>query len=905
MPLSLNEIRARAIAFSNEWRDERRERAESQTFWNEFFSIFGIPRRKVASFEHPVTMLGEARGYIDLFWKGNLVVEHKSRGENLDKAYSQALDYFNELSNDELPKYVIVSDFARFRIYDLDNDGAITEFTLEDLAQHIHLFDFISGYTRRTYRDEDPVNIEAARLMGKLHDILKDSGYIGHPLELFLVRLMFCFFADDTGIFERGHFTWYVENKTNIDGSDLGNHITSIFQILDTPEENRQTNLDEDLASFSYVNGSLFEERLDIPYFNSVMRKLLLECCYFDWSKVSPAIFGSLFQSVMEDRDRRDLGAHYTSEKNISKTINCLFLDDLRAEYNSHINNKRYLGELLRKIGRIKIFDPACGCGTFLIISYRELRRLEVEIHRQIRKLEGASEQQVLDIEIFNRDINVDSMYGIELLEFPVRIAHVALWLVDHQINMEITNEFGIYYTRLPLTKTPNIIQGNALRLNWEEFVPKSDDVYIIGNPPYVGKKKRSDEQNEDMKLICSNIRNYGVLDYVACWYVKSADYITNTKIKVGFVSTNSITQGEQVGILGNYLLNENDITIHFAHRTFKWLNEARGNAQVYVVIIGFGAFDINHKRLFDYLTPQSDPMEKRVKNINAYLVNQDNIVISNRNEPICEVPRISFGSMPNDNGNLLFTDEDRDQFLSIEPDAAKYILPLISAREFIRGENRWCLWLKEADPAEIRGLREVQRRVNSVREYRLRSNRAATRRLAETPSLFGEIRQPSNEYILIPLHSSENRKYIPMAFLSPNCIANNSCSVIENATLYHFGVLTSSMHMAWVRQVCGRIKSDFRYSNKLVYNNFPWSKNISSKQRRSVTDRARIVLTVRDEYVGNSLADLYDPNVMPERLLRAHRELDRVVDRCYRRNPFNSDLERLNFLFSLYQTYI
>ena len=901
MPLSLNEIRARAISFSNEWRDERRERAESQTFWNEFFDIFGVSRRKVASFDQSVRMLGDAYGFIDLFWKGYLVVEHKSRGENLDKAYSQSLDYFQGLRDDELPKYVIVSDFARFRIYDLD-DGTINEFALEDLAQNIHLFDFISGYTRRIYRDEDPVNLKAAKLMGNLHYALKDSGYTGHSLELFLVRLMFCFFADDTGIFERGHFTWYIENKTNIDGSDLGSHIASIFQILNTPERNRQTNLDEDLASFVYINGSLFEEVLPIPFFDSKMRGLLLECCNFDWSKVSPAIFGSLFQSVMEPRERRDLGAHYTSEKNILKTINLLFLDDLRADFQSHMRNKRYLEQLLNRIGRLKIFDPACGCGTFLIISYRELRRLEVEIHRQIRRLEGTLEQQVLDIEIFNRDINVDSMYGIEILEFPVRIAHVALWLVDHQINIEIMNEFGIYYTRLPLSRTPNIIQGNALRLNWEELIPKSDDVVIIGNPPYVGKKKRSAEQNEDMRLICGHIQGFGTLDYVACWYVKAADYITNTRIKVGFVSTNSITQGEQAGILGDYLLNHKGIIIHFAHRTFKWLNEASRAAQVYVVIIGFSAFDVDRKYLFDYVTPQSDPMVRKVENINAYLVDQDNLIITNKSRPICDVPRIAFGSMPNDGGHLLFTDEEKEQFLLDEPDAARFVLPLVSAREFIHGEKRWCLWLKDANPSELRGLREVQKRINGVREYRLRSQRLATQRLAETPALFGEIRQPSSKYILIPLHSSEYRKYIPIAFLPPNYIANNSCSVIENATLYHFGVLTSSMHMAWVRQVCGRIKSDFRYSNKLVYNNFPWPRNPSSEQKQKVIERAKIVLDVRDEYAQNSLADLYDPNFMPQRLLTAHRKLDRVVDRCYRRNAFNSDLERVKFLFELYK---
>ena len=903
MPLSGNEIRKRAIAFSSEWKEETSESAEAQTFWNEFFKVFGRERRIDALFEKTVRKLGNKRGSIDLFWEGKLVVEHKSEGESLDKAYDQALDYSEGLSDEQLPKYVIVSDFKRFRLYDLRLHKE-HEIKLEELAEKIHLFEFMRGGEERSYEEEDPVNIKAAELMGKLHDSLKENGYVGHPLEVLLVRLMFCLFADDTGIFEKDQFTRYIENKTKIDGSDVGLHLNAIFQTLNKPEKERQKNLDEELQLFRYVNGSLFEERFEDPSFDSDGRKILLECCHFDWSRVSPAIFGSLFQSVMDPKERRDLGAHYTSEENILKTVRALFLDDLRHEFELHTHNKRYLQEMLERIGKMKFLDPACGCGNFLIIAYRELRRLQIEIHKQLRKLEGQLGQRVFNIE-FAHDLNVDAMYGIEILEFPARIAEVALWLVDHQMNVELSKELGDYYARLPLETAPHIVNENALRRDWKDIVPSEELTYILGNPPYVGKKKRSAEQNDDMSLICGNIKNYGILDYVCCWYVKAAEFIKDTKIRTGFVSTNSITQGEQVGILWDYLINKEKIKIHFAHRTFRWLNQARGKAQVYVVIIGFASFDTKLKLLYDYETPTSDPVGVKASNINPYLVNQKDIIFKNRSKPLCSVPEISFGSMPNDNGNFLFTDLEKDEFLKEEPGAKKYIFPFISAREFLHNEKRWCLWLQDVNPSEIKKLPKVEERIKNVKACRLKSNRESTRRLAETPYLFGEIRQPKNDYILIPLHSSEHRKYIPIAFFPSTFIANNSCSVIENASIYHFGVLTSSMHMAWTRHVCGRLESRYRYSNVLVYNNFPWPENPSAKQIEEVEARVKDLLTVRESFADTSLADLYDPRFMPKKLSDTHKKLDRAVERCYRSKVFKTDLERLQFLFELYDKYI
>ena len=902
MPLSWNEIRKRAIAFSSEWKDETRERAEAQTFWNSFFKVFGRERRVDALFEKTVRKLGNQKGAIDLFWEGKLIVEHKSEGVSLDKAYSQALDYSSGLDDEQQPKYVIVSDFKRFRLYDLKLHKEY-EIKLEELVDKIHLFDFMRSDDETAYVEEDPVNIEAAELMGKLHDSLKENGYVGHPLEVLLVRLMFCLFADDTGIFEKDQFTRYIETKTKIDGSDVGLHLNAIFLTLNKPEEKRQKNLDEELKAFPYINGSLFKERFEDPSLDSDGRKILLNCCHFDWSRVSPAIFGSLFQSVMNPEERRDLGAHYTSEENILKTVRALFLDDLRHEFELHKHNKRYLQEMLKRIGKMKFLDPACGCGNFLIIAYRELRRLQIEIHKQLRKLEGQIGQRVLDIE-FAHDINVDAMYGIEILEFPARIAEVALWLVDHQMNVELSKELGEYYVRLPLETSPNIINGNALRLDWKDIVPPDELTYILGNPPYVGKKRRNADQNEDMKLVCSHIENYGILDYVCCWYVKAAEYIKDSQMKVGFVSTNSITQGEQVGILWDYLLNKKGVKIHFAHRTFRWFNQARGRAQVYVVIIGFASFDTKLKLLYDYETPRSEPMLVEAKNINPYLINQGNIILKNRSKPLCDVPQISFGSMPNDNGNFLFTDSEKAAFLQDAPEASKYILPFISAREFLHNENRWCLWLNNVSPSEIRHFQKIEERIKNIRAYRVKSKRESTKKLADTPYLFGEIRQPKTDYILIPLHSSEHRKYIPIAFLPPTYIANNSCSVIEHARLYHFGVLTSAMHMTWVRQMCGRIKSDYRYSNKLVYNNFPWPESPTAKQIEEVEVRVKDLLAVRESFADTSLADLYDPFLMPKTLLDAHKKLDRAVERCYQSKAFKTDLERLQFLFALYDKY-
>lgn len=909
MPLSQKEIRAHALEFAREWQHASCERAEAQTFWNEFFAIFGLSRRRIASFEEPVKKLGDKRGSIDLLWKGTLLVEHKSRGKNLDSAYEQALDYFPGIAEQDLPQYILVTDFEQFRLIDLD-DKETFQFGLADLPDNVHLFGFISGYKKQKYHDEDPVNVQVAEKMGDLHDALLASGYTGHPLELLLVRLMYCLFADDTGIFPKDHFEYILESRTKPDGSDAGMMIATLFQILNTPEAQRQKTLDEELRQFQYINGSLFKEVLPIPAFNKEMRDILLACCQFDWSRVSPAVFGSMFQAVMntEKGKRRNLGAHYTSEKNILKVVRGLFLDGLRQELEASQFSVPKLRQLHDKLSRLRFFDPACGCGNFLVIAYREIRQLEIEVLKQIRHLSGDT-QLSLDVTAFVSRIDVDVMYGMEIEEFPARIAEVALWLTDHQMNMQLSAEFGQTFARLPLKKAANIWHGNALRLEWEQLLPKQAvldgaiDLYILGNPPFVGKHNRTAVQTADMDIACRVLEGYGTLDYVCAWYVKAAQLMQHTPIKAAFVSTNSITQGEQVGVLWPYLLHHG-IKIHFAHRTFRWTNEARGNAQVYCVIIGFAAVDTTIKHLYDYETPRSEAVEIAAKNISPYLVDTADIVITSRTKPLSPIPEMVKGSQPTDNGNFLLTDEEKEVLLQKEPDIAKFILPLISAHQFLHGENRWCLWLKDASPIELRKSAEIMHRVENVRKFRLASKKAATVKLAEVPYLFAEIRQPNSHYVLIPRHSSENRKYVPMAFFSQEFIVSDSCNAVPDATLYHFGILTSAMHMAWMRQVCGRIKSDYRYSNNLVYNNFPWPLATTTPQKQRVEKAAQAVLDARALFPGSTLADLYDPNAMPKPLLDAHKMLDAAVDACYGRK-FASELERLEFLFALYRRYI
>lgn len=895
--LSWNEIKDRALKFSREWADTQNEEADAKPFLIEFFNVFGVSRKKVATFEERVLKLDEHDGYIDLFWKGTLVIEMKSRGKNLDKAFIQAKEYLHGIKQHELPKYILVSDFEIFRLHDLE-ETKIIEFKLKDFVGNIQHFGFIAGYQKKTYKEQDPVNIKAAELMGKLHDRLKEIGYEGHPLEIYLVRILFLLFAEDTTIFEKQQFQEFVEQRTSEDGSDLAAKLQELFQVLNTPIDKRFKNLDEQLNAFPYVNGKLFEETLPSASFDSKMRQSLLECCYLDWSKISPAIFGSMFQSVMNPKERRDLGAHYTSEKNILKLIKPLFLDELWEEFESIKTNKNKLTEFHKKLSQLKFLDPACGCGNFLVITYRELRLLEIEILRSLNK-KGTGMLDVREIIM----LDVDMMYGIEYEEFPARIAEVAMWLIDHQMNMTISNEFGQYFVRLPLKKAATIVHGDALEKDWEDIISNKKLSFILGNPPFIGSKIMKQSQRDQIVKEFEDADGSGVLDYVSGWYIKAAKYIQNTNIRVAFVSTNSIVQGEQTSILWGYMLHKYNTKIHFAHRTFKWSNEAKGNAAVYCVIVGFANFETSNKSIFEYEDIKGEAHEIKAKNINPYLVDAKDILIEKKSNPICNVPKMSFGNMPLDGGHLLLSDEEKEEFLKRSPNASKFIKPLISAHEFLNGEKRWCLWLVNAEPSELKKFPDILKRVEQVKEFRLASIAASTRKFASTPTLFRDRNQPST-FIVIPRHSSENRRYIPFGYFTKDSIVSDSCLSIPNATYFHFGVLQSEIHMAWVKYIAGRIKSDYRYSKDLVYNNFPWPQDIATQKIHGVEKLAQQILKVRERYPNSSLADLYDPLTMPVDLVRAHQDLDNFVDICYRNQPFQSEAKRMEFLFELYEKY-
>ena len=907
-PLSWNEIRARAREFAAKWRGEVRESAESQTFWNEFFDVFGVSRGRVAQFQAQVQKAGERRGFADLFWPGMLLVEHKSAGGDLREAHKQGMDYFFGIAEEDLPKYLVACDFAHFHFYDV-HDGKLEIFDLADLPENVELFGFIAGYEKQTFRDEDPVNIRAAELMAGVYDALKDSGYQGDGA-MFLVRLLFCLFAEDTGIFDRGLFASFIRDRTAADGSDFGSRLAHLFQVLNKPPKSREGTTDEFLLRFPYVNGDLFAALMEIPGTDAVLRDKVLRACDFNWAKISPAVFGSLFQHVMNKDERRKMGQHYTTEKNILKIVEPLFMGDLRAEFRRVKQSKKRLESFHRKIAGLGFLDPACGCGNFLIVAYRELRRLEIEVLRALYP-KGKQQGLKMDIGALCR-IDVDSFYGIELNEFSRQVAEVALWLTDHQMNREVSREFGYDYQRIPLKKSPHIHCANALTTDWRGIVPPSELACILGNPPFVGKQYQTPEQKRDMEFVfasCAagvngngkgNGNGYGVLDYVAAWYVKAAHYMRGSDISCAFVSTNSIVQGEQVAALWQQM-QPHGARVNFAHRPFAWTSEASGVAHVYVVIIGFAMRDAAKKHIYEYYGAGGEPHEMQAVNINGYLADAPDVLVESRSTPLCDVPEIVFGSMPNDGGALLFTDEEKRAFLRAEPRAKPYMRRFTGADEFIRGGKRWCLWLENAAARDIRNIPMIRERVKQVREHRESSRRATTRELAATPAEFGEIRQPRRTYLLIPGTSTSSRRYIPVGMVRPQVIASNAAMTVSGASLYHFGVVESQMHMAWMRAVGGRLGNAYRYSNALVYNTFPWP-SPTEKQEEKITECARAVLDARKNNKGSSLADLYDDSAMPADLARAHRQLDRAVDSAYRRAPFTNERARLDFLFAEYQ---
>ena len=914
MRLSWNEIRTRAAKFAREWAEAGYEKGETQSFYNAFFEVFGVKRRSVARYEEHVRKLDNSRGYIDLFWPGTLLAEQKSVGGDLAAAEAQAGNYFDALPESQRPRYRLVCDFQTFRLCDLD-ERQETEFKLSELPDHVEKFGFIIGVSPRTFRDQDPVNVKASELMGKLHDELKASGYDGHDLKVFLVRTVFCLFAENTGIFERDLFLQLLEDRTAPDGSDTGMWLARLAQALNRPEDRRQANLDKDLARLPYVNGDLFKEDIRIADFNSSMRETLIEACYFDWSKVSPAIFGALFQSVMQPAERRAQGAHYTTEKNILKVIEPLFLDDLRAEFEKLKDRKdtRRLAELRRfqqRLGELRLFDPACGCGNFLIIAYRELRELEIEALREIRATLGTGEQR--EFGTVQSVIDVDQFYGIELDEFPARIAETALWMMDHIMNNRLSREFGENFLRIPLKKSPHIHKANALEMEWSELLPADQCSYVFGNPPFVGAKLQSPQQRTQVRNIAALGGSGGTLDYVTAWFIRAGEYINQcsnaeNKPRIGFVATNSITQGEQVGQLWPILFDRLELEVAFAHRTFAWGSDARGRAHVHVVVIGLANREKApyERQLFSYDTLQGEPHESFHRLLSPYLfdagqLTDSHLIAHEKNTPEAGMPKLIIGSKPIDGGNYILNPDERQELLQECPNAAPYIRPYVGSREFIQGGERYVLWLGDASPSILRHP-ALKRRIEAVRAYRNASPSAPTRKLANTPTRYHVNVVPKTSFLVIPKTSSERREYVPIGWLEPPTIPSDALFVLEKATRPLFALLISAMHMTWLRHIGGRLKNDYRYSIGLVYNTFPPPPNLAEQLNR-LEPFADAVLAARAEHSDASLADLYDPNSMPPDLYRAHRNLDRAVDRLYRRKAFNSERERIEYLFAKYE---
>lgn len=918
MTVTLNkkEVRHRAYRFMKEYADADYEMGQAQDFIRDLCEVFGFSHKRLVSFEQRVKKLGGKRGRIDGFYPGKLLIEMKSRGADLDEAYVQATEYLHGLKDEELPAYILVSDFEHLHLHKTDGRTEPLKHRLSDFDQHLDAYLFLAGYETQAQAEQIAVNEDAARKIAELHDAMREGGYTGADLERYMVRLLFCLFADDTGIFEvNGAFATYIRQHSQEDGSDLDGKLQNLFDTLNRPEHKRPKSLPPELRDFPYINGSVFDGQLERCYFDGPARTLLLRCAEdFDWSQISPAIFGSLFQAVIhhdgegltaKSRKRRELGAHYTSETNILRVIRPLFLDALSAELKAARGREKALDAFLVKLRGLMFMDPACGCGNFLVTAYREIRRLELEAVEALLRLQQKKRTvtATLDAKQFEQiQCDVHQFHGIEIEPSAAHIATVALWLTDHQENQRASKALGGNFNRLPLDKKANIRCANALTTDWATVLAPELCDYVIGNPPFVGAKYMSDEQRADVAQVFGKLPNAGLLDFVAAWYVKAVPYMQrNPACRAAFVSTNSITQGEQVGVLWSWMLAQG-VRIQFAHRTFQWSNDAKGVAAVHCVIIGFGLADLPGKTIYQYDDIKGEPLAVAAKNINPYLVDAPDVVLPRRSKPLCDAPEIGIGNKPIDGGHYLFTTEEKAAFLKLEPGAKPFFRRWLGADEFINGYERWCLWLGHATPSELRALPEAMKRVQAVKQTRLASNSAPTRKLANEPTRFHVEFMPSNPYLVIPEVSSERREYIPIGYLNPTTLASNKLRLLPDATPFEFGILMSRMHMAWTRYTCGRLKSDYQYSINIVYNNYPWPQNPSDKQREAIETAAQAVLDVRASFQGQTLADLYDPDVMPAELRKAHDKLDKAVDAAYGYKGGKDDAARVAFLFGLYQ---
>ena len=862
----------------------------------------------------------DRRGFIDVFMPGTLIVEQKSAGRDLVAAEAQAMEYFDWLPEVQRPTYILTCDFQRWNLLDMTS-GQRWAFRLHELKDHVTAFAFIVGAPVREQRNQEPANEAASKLLGALHENLAERNYTGHQLELLLVRLLFMLFADDTGIWPKDQLLTLLEQRTQADGRDLGDWLTRLFQVLDTPDERRQTGEDDDLLAFPHVNGPLFKDRIDTAAFDNATRDILINASEFNWGRVSPAIFGSLFESVIDKVTRREQGAHYTPEVAIQRVIGPLFLDDLTAELDRIVVDKSgnrtvRLERFHAKLASLTFLDPACGAGNFLVVAYRELRELE---RRVLCELHPPGERQLFtDIDLLSK-VNVNQFYGIEVDEFPSQIAQVALWMTDHIANVRLGEDFGRAFSRIPLKATPTIVHGDALEVDWEDVLSAERCSYVLGNPPFSGSKPQGPDKSAQVRRVARLAKGGGTLDYVAAWFLLAARYAAAGGARVGFVATNSVCQGEQVAQLWPKVW-EAGVEIAFGHQTFVW----PGRAAVHCVIVGLTprGSEPTTKRLFSYPSQKGEPVESAVAKLSAYLADplstDPYLVVAKEHRPINGAPRVVIGSKPIDGGYLIFDANERAELLAAEPGAAEFLHPYLGAQEYLNGGGRHILALQQAPPAKVRALPKVRERLRKVTAYREGTINAKGKEgdrkepgssslaLAKTPAAYHVTVIPNEPFLVIPENSSIEREYIPLDWLEPPVIPSNKLRLLPKATPWQFGVLTSQMHMAWTRQIGGRLKSDYQYGIGLNYNTFPWP-DATPAQSAAVEALAQAVLDARamEKNATSTLADLYDPDTMPAELRRAHAALDAAVDRLYRRAGFASDAERVEHLFARYQALI
>lgn len=887
-----------AKEFAEFWKDKGYEKGQSQTFWLQLLSqVYDVERpEKYIEFEDQVH-IDKSTGFIDGYIPTTkILIEQKSIDKDLRKGirqsdgsllnpFQQAKKYIAELPVSKHPKWIITCNFKSFLIYNMENpNGEPEEILLKDLEKEYYRLQFIVDVENTNLKKEMEISIKAGELVGKIYDEIlplyknPENEETLKSLNMLCVRLVFCLYAEDAGLFgKHGIFHDYLE-KFNTD--DLRRALIDLFKVLDTKPQDRDPYMKEDLAQFPYVNGGLFaDENIEIPNLNDTVKELLLSNASedFDWSDISPTIFGAVFESTLNPETRRSEGMHYTSIENIHKVIDPLFLDDLKSELDGILMikvlkaRKEKLLAFQQKLSELKFLDPACGSGNFLTETYLSLRRLE---NKALEAYQGG-QIGFGDENINPIKVSIGQFYGIEINDFAVTVAKTALWIAESQMMHETENILHLNLEFLPLKSYTNIIEGNALRIDWNDVIPNEELNYIMGNPPFVGARLMNESQKEDISNIFKGTKGSGNLDYVSCWYKKATNYIDNTKIEVAFVSTNSITQGEQVAILWKDIL-ERGVNINFAYRTFRWDSEASLKAHVHCIIIGFSFIKRTEKYLYE------NDKVKKANNINPYLIDAPNVYIESHSSPLCNVPKMDFGSMPNDGGFLSnYSKEQKEDICNRYPNTEDLFKNIVGAEEFINNKERYCIWLKDVEPSIYKSNSIIMEAIKNVKDLRENSNREATRKLAITPYLFGEIRQPKTDYLLVPSTSSERRRYIPIGFFDSNTISSNANLVIPNATLYNFGVLTSNVHMAWVRTVAGRLKSDYRYSAKIVYNNFPWC-NPTEEQKKKIEKTAQAILDARALYPNSSLSDLYDELTMPKELRKAHQENDKAVMVAY-----------------------